>query len=535
MTPSRLILNLLALVFIAPHLYARATPEAKLKKILASKKAKHQKNRDHKETKQPTQPCGTSCQKACHTIIPITCLPYTIRESGKYCLARNLTFDQAGAAAIIIEANNVTLNFNNHTLTIAAAATGVLVIGNEVSIENDAILCVPTSSDPASIGIHIFETEKITLDGMFIVGFNNGVLIEDSQDIMIKNSRMNLSNENGISVNESHAITVYNSSFTENGQGLLFDQESSDCLVSKVIETNAFLGSFIRWVHGITIEDSIFEINNIVNPFNCLQFGSTEELDAQAYDVIIRNCQFINRNQITAQDPSAGFDGVLFAAGSNGLMENCIIDINAQARPAINANPPYVNGALHISSTLPNGQSFPDVQPTRFFSNLRVRNCAFSNLGGHAVTTENSTFNLTIENCLIGTSLRGINLVGSTACVIKNNEIQKNKASGVVLGSSNLILPEVGSSSNNVEYNVIANNVGTGIDLTSTSTNNMVKYNELYTNGVAGIINSGINNQIFYNIAYNNGLGVADNYIGVSPAVIGAAGSPMLLGQNISA
>lgn len=59
---------------------------------------------------------------------PISCVPITITESGRYCVTRNLIYEEAGAgAAITIAADDVSIDFNSHSLLLKdGAATGVL-------------------------------------------------------------------------------------------------------------------------------------------------------------------------------------------------------------------------------------------------------------------------------------------------------------------------------------------------------------------------------------------------------------------------
>src|SRR5581483_1783267 len=297
-------------------------------------------------------------------------------------------------------------------------------------------------SPSSAIGVHVLKAEKEVLSDLFAGGFDNAVLIENSEDVILQNSRFEACPNNGVNVTNSKAVTIRNVTLRDNGQGFLFDEGCKDCLVSQVFETNALFGSFVRWIDGLIIEDSFFEINSATNPFNCLQFGSVVEANAQAHDVIIRNCHFLNRQKILANSVAAGFDGVLFVAGSNALLEDCVIDINAAPK---SPNPDqgiffYANGALHISATLPDSKSSV-VAPGRVFTNLRVSNCVITNPGSNGIVTENFTNNITVDSCLIGSSLTGVNLQGTSAFVLKNSEVQNNTLIGVRVGDSPVLLP----------------------------------------------------------------------------------------------
>lgn len=485
-----------------------------------------QEQEDAELNKKKEQP------KCCDSVRFINQVPFTITKSGKYKLCRNVTYAGPGAA-ITIEANNVTLNANNHSITLLAPATAILVLGSEVAIENDAIVYKPQTRGPGlAIGIHVQNTTKVNVDNAFFNGFDEGMVIEESNSVYVNNSHFEFCGDNGIVAVASQAVNIKDTTFSDNNQGILFDFNCKDCSVSNVQETNAFAGSFMRWVTGLTIENSVFEINNNVNPNSCLQLGSSVDADAQANDVIIRNCQFINRLPIFQEDPNAGFDGVLFAKGTNAIFENCIIDINAAFKPG-NDVPggtlPYQNGALHISSTLPTTEG---VEPlfTQFYANLKVRNCILSNFGNHAVTTENETSNITIESCKICGQTNGVNLIGTTASVIKNNEVQNCGFHGVFLGSSFLIQPEVGSFANNVENNTTANNGADGIQAAEFAQFNAILANKAFNNGGYGINDLGAENRVFNNLAYANAVA---QYNGVT--VIGVPGDPTTFGGNIIA
>lgn len=450
---------------------------------------------------------SSDCKKEknhCSKVIAIKKVPYTIRKSGKYCLAKNVEY-HGNHAAIIVKADNVDLNLSNHSITITAPSTAILILGAEVAIHNDGLHYEPKHKGPSSaIGVHVLNTEKVTLDNVFAGGFDNGVLIENSEDVVVQNSRLVSCPGNGINASNSKAVIIRNTSLKDNGQGFLFDEGCKDSLVSQVFETNAIFGSFVRWIDGLTIEDSFFEINNSNNSFSCLQLGSTVEANAQVHDVIIRNCHFLNRQKIAANSAAAGFDGVLFAAGSNGLLEDCVIDINAPVRPAIldQGFYAYVNGALHISATLPETKA-PTSSLNRIFTNLRVSNCVITNPGSNGIITENSTTNITVDSCLIGSSQIGVNLQGTSAFVLKNSEVQNNTITGVRVGDSSLLLPALGSTSNTLTGNVISKNGQLGVDLTSSSKYNLVTNNQVFSNSVHNIADSGTNNQVFNNVTFN--------------------------------
>lgn len=492
---------------------------------------------DSSSSSSSSSDCDDSdqCKPKCDRVIPITQLPVTLTQSGKYCLAKDLDFNGIGAAVTIV-GDNISLNLANHSITLTSLSTGILIADStEITISNDALVYAPKVKGPGgAAGILIFNSDKVAIENNAFFDFDAGVLIEDSVDVTVRNTRFSATLI-GIFTSNSQAINIQDCAFTDALEGLRLDNQSRDIFISGVIETNSLAGSFIRWADAVTIENSVFQSVHLDNPLSLLQIGSSVDEEAVVNDISIRNSQFLNRTQITSTDPGAGFDGILFAAGSNALLENCTVDTNAA--PFLGDQPfglfPYINGALHFSQTLPTSIAPIPAAPTRIFSNVRVTNCVLSNLGSNAVVTENSTNTLTFEGNAITSGGVGVLLQGTTTTVIKSNEIQNNGTGGVLLGSSSLLQPEVGSSSNSVLNNVISDNGFSGVEINPLAANNLVQFNQVFGNGLRGINNTGVNNSIFNNTAFFNGVGIGDNYAGVS--VVNFAGNPTVSGENLSA
>ncbi len=94
---------------------------------------------------------GPGLLPPCH---PITSLPYTIQEPGRYCVTRRLTFEMGGGTAINVEADDVRLS---------------LIGGALESTRNGAV------------GIRAMNRQRLTIVGGRIQGFRYGILIGDSQ------------------------------------------------------------------------------------------------------------------------------------------------------------------------------------------------------------------------------------------------------------------------------------------------------------------------------------------------------------------
>ncbi len=534
---------LFSLLSITSILDARPRRESKInlqkyKASLTAQPVEHKQAASKQRDKQIARSSSSSDSETdcvvCGKVTPIFSVPFTITESGKYCLTKNVTYS-GSSAAIVIAANNVSLDLANHSITLTSPSTGISIANvNEVAISNDALTFQSNTNAVGGLGIHVINSQKITLDNNLLSLFEVGLLIENSVEVAVNDSAFNECELGSFAITCTDVRHI-NTTFDDCQEGLTFDQNCQDILIDNVVETNSSFGSYIRWAHGVIIQNSIFECTNARNPFSLLQIGSTDDPQAHVFDIIIQNCQFINRVPVRATDAGAGFEGVLFAAGSNAVVDSCVIDINSSPTPGNQqiGELPYINGALHFSQTLPVSLPPSPSAQNQFFSNARVTNCVLSNLAGNAVTTENFTQDLTLERNIINSFLIGVYLQGTSATVVRYNDIQHNGANGVEISASNLLLPAVASTSNTIEYNVIANNGISGVELDSISENNLVHDNQVFSNGLRGINNNGIQNRIFYNTAFDNGTGTVDNYVGAD--VINAPGNPAVCGENLSA
>lgn len=94
----------------------------------------------------------------------ITSLPYTITASGQYYLASNLSYSTSSSAAIIVQADNVVLDFAGHSITSTASSadTGVRIYQHKfVTVKNGSLvgftygLAIPVETGGDSL--HVFQ------------------------------------------------------------------------------------------------------------------------------------------------------------------------------------------------------------------------------------------------------------------------------------------------------------------------------------------------------------------------------------------
>jgi hypothetical protein len=116
--------------------------------------------------------------------------------SGSYCLTKNLRYDK-NDAAIIVNANNVNIDLNNHSIIIRNPATiGIKVINsNDVSINNGLIVCRPISTNINNNGIFVQNSKSLTFNNLFVQRFFNGLNLLNSNLISILNCNIQNANK----------------------------------------------------------------------------------------------------------------------------------------------------------------------------------------------------------------------------------------------------------------------------------------------------------------------------------------------------
>ncbi|MBA3954333.1 right-handed parallel beta-helix repeat-containing protein [Candidatus Dependentiae bacterium] len=551
----------------------------------------------------------------CDAITPIRSVPFTITESGKYCLAQDVTYTGSDAA-ITIAASNVNLNLANHNIILpeGSTATAIAMDGvNEVTIENDSLRAAnPTSiEETETTGIRIANSTDITVKNVNIDNLNTGIFITNSRGLRVLRSYFHNITFRAVDAFSSDDIAIEDSkfvndlAFTDAGTaGVRFNSTSgkldtpscrniriSDCQFS-----GTSLGGPIqlRFVDGALVENTTVSVDNEIFNANLLQGGSPNtgatgtDLDnaLTANSIIIRNSSF------KSQNVANGTDGIVLAAGSGALIENVVVDVNSPQDPT--GNPPYLNGALHISASdqpclTVSGVDVPVCgNPNAVYSNVRVSNSSFRNQGFYGVIISSGTRNVVIEECIISRNNRGIRIVGSTFVTLKNSSIEDNTTNGVLLSASLPSLPISDnpnqtflSSSNNtivdnrvsgnggegifvtgvlfpagsteqqpqgtsatananvIEHNIVTSNKLNGIRLGANTSNNSVRENlvigHLFSAAAVGILNQGPASGAFAGneFTYNEAHSNITNYSAGIAAIV-VQGDPALAGQNIN-
>lgn len=433
---------------------------------------------------------------ACGTEIVIDSVPFTASTPGKYCVNNDLTLPLGGGTAITVTANNVTINFNNHSLTlddptsVGISATGI----SELTIQNDVIQTPLISSSISSAAIELINCTKVTLDNIFTLNTFYGVSILGSNDVFITHSQFNNHSgatstvaSCGIKVDASLTgaissnIIVEESTFTEiittnpgtlKANPILYQGGSVNCRVSSCNFNNcASLLALI--INGLIIENSTFaQPSNAV--LAAIQTGSGPATNLVANDIIIRGCILFSTTTV------AGGSLIAVIQGDGCLIEDCVLDIpNSSSEDAMYSNSPSARNCI-------------------------MRNCLIrGSLTGAAHAVDLGGQASIVDNCQIiggGSGKNGSTVLfaaGCIDCVVKNSDISAGANVGVDIR---------GTSANSVLFNnIIRDNAGNGVQIDVGAVKARVENNKVFANGANGILNSaGTSSQIYFNTVCGN-------------------------------
>lgn len=450
-------------------------------------------------------------------------IPLTIKRSGEYRLCENITFNSPGTA-ITVTADNVTLKLGSHSITLTdGSATAILIDGStEFKIESDAIKNVFIGNQ-TGYGIHVIGARKGLIKNVLTINHLNGLFIENSQDICIKDSEFSNASGAGVFVTDSEALLFEKCIFSQNSNGLKMSGANKDCtLISSKFPSSTFSNLLVQQINGMIIEDCLFTHNiGDATKANLMQFGDAA-LEQTCNDVVIKNCTLISRPGLGG---STSPEGLGIYQGSGFLVESCIIDIDNT-----NQDPTVDLSGIHISN--------PGLGSTgTIATDVIVRNCVIQGPATNGLYPDVGTSGVVIEDCIAsGAQKNGIFLAGTTGSIVKNNTVVNNGTNGIFLGETSI--------SNAVTDNMVSMNgsnpivsslppLGNGISIASDSSLNTVQYNKVFNNAQNGIDDQGTGNQIYFNTAYVNG---NKNYNAASDViVISNPGNPAKSAENISA
>lgn len=456
-------------------------------------------------------------RRECDRTHVISRVPYTITESGKYCIRRDLTYTGTGSA-IIVEADNVTINFANHSLFLeSSAATGVLAVDvEELTILNDKISTPLLSTLNTSNAIHLIEVRKARIDNILTENTFYGLHVENSSDITETNSQ-HLNHYAGISAN---AIRIEGSTgikleniYVEGvfpdpnngGSGINFTGDlNRNVLLRNLQFNNVDTAILFSNVDGVVAEN-IEVIAAPIAVFNALQFGTANE------ETVVKNIIFTN-TVISNADAVPAWDGVTLIQAFNIEFVNFVIDTNTR----LDESTGYQPAAIHIGCGENSG-----CEPFLSSENIIFRNTLIgggNDVGFYVEQGSNIIFD---EGEITGSFLANVLFDTAQMSVIKNSLIGDGPANGIVL--------EEGSNDNSILNNTVArNNIGLLVVLGALR--NHLEHNNVYSNNATGILNQELTSEIYFNTSCNN----FANCLGIQPTLVQSPGdTPVNAGSNL--
>ncbi len=279
----------------------------------------------------------------CDTIIRQEDIPFTITESGVYCLGENVSLQQEGQTAITIGTECVTLNLKGHAIdgqnkreTLGILIDGMRTFTNNVTISNGIIKNIGAEDAEVEkeVGILVIDSfGPIMITGLKITNCGrDGILIENSSGVVVDNceSSFNGGEEaggDGVEINNSKQCIVRGCLFRCNGsEGVDVRNNSSDCCVINCKSYQNESGGFrlsdanrcnlISCVaqdnesHGYDITENESESNNNVL-LKCIANHNGFDKQGNSVDDVhgfrIRNNENVIRHCVASDNASSGF------------------------------------------------------------------------------------------------------------------------------------------------------------------------------------------------------------------------------------
>jgi len=217
---------------------------------------------------------------------PINSIPKVITKPGVYTVKKNLILSQTNGIAIIVQAPDVTIDFNGHIISSSAPADHSINTSKGVVMSSGTNLTVRNG----------------TLRGFHTAMYLNGPYAPQG-NMLIQNMRCEQSIENGIYVSAGGAVTVRNCTVSETGQG-------PDPLVSVTL-------------YGILVQSTFAEISDCT-VLNTIPWSISDAraIQASASEVIVEHCRVINTASVSGGLKTYGI--FLFGGTGNFASDNMI-------------------------------------------------------------------------------------------------------------------------------------------------------------------------------------------------------------------
>ena len=191
------------------------------------------------------------------------------------------------------------MDLNNFSIKLTKSkATGISVKNaSEIAIKNDVIKNVSSKNQKGN-AIHVSNANKVFLDTIFTENNLNGLLIENSTDVIVLHSQFLNPRNSGASVLASTNVTFDTCVFSGSANnGLIFSGQNQDCTVIHCEFPNAeFTNLLVQQINGMVVDTCSFT-NTVGDPgkANLVQFGDVNTPEQVANDIRFINSTIINR------------------------------------------------------------------------------------------------------------------------------------------------------------------------------------------------------------------------------------------------
>lgn len=424
----------------------------------------------------------------CGTITAITQadIPLEITQSGRYCLAEDIFVDGTtipagafGPIGIAINAPNVDLDLNEHTVTFTGGAgTNVILTlaqASNVLIHNGTVLGTGSPADEACIAVGAL-TNDVTISDVQIKEFNAllsaGIFVQGlpltspTTDILVFAPRQGVTIERcnvstcyygALLAADTYGTIIRDCTFDQNVLAGIAQPERTAGYVNNTLIENCSISN--TTFHGIytTFYQSNWILKNVqvsnsglsgmvLAGFQSLKLQNCQVFNSGSYGIIasirlsenieISDCQVFN-----AKNGALRVDNV-----ANLLISNCqLTNYLASPEPLLKVQDVF-NGS--ISGCLLSSFNGTDAFFARNCHGLKVDNCAASIFCNQPLT-----------NCPIGFNIHG----GVSNAIIQNSSVSGNPSIGIAVVPDGFVTPPCDSFSQPVTTiidNLNGNNFG---------------------------------------------------------------------------
>lgn len=223
--------------------------------------------------------------------------PITLTVPGRYCLATDFTNQ------ITISSDSITLDLNDHTITVSGGSLGVAISGgfNDVRIKNGFIV----GDGMASAGISVGAAADILISDITCSNFLIGLDIDGAQRVKMNRIVTHQNTVYGIHCFNSFDVVVSQCQCDMSSVGIIFDGSQRFCVREcTVANNNVGISVFAGSMNGEIVH--CFANTNVTAGF---------EVDTSSY-IVIRECAVCGTGLASTSRGYAIIDGLVFVVNS---------------------------------------------------------------------------------------------------------------------------------------------------------------------------------------------------------------------------